>query len=207
MQTPRSSIKRYRTKDKGHLKPKKTTSPPSVPMADLISFHIRPFDLRRDAQRVRDYHQEIALLQNSLWLSLSSLTVDSAEIRRQLQTRQEGNQWVRQLTTMLTRGECNVLMLDAPGGQPAGYAFITESFDPLTFDRMGIIGEVYIASDFRRKGAGMQLLRAAESWFVGRSIKNIQVFVTRTNDAAVALYQKAGYTVFDYRMVKPAARD
>ncbi len=167
-----------------------------------ISRVARPFSLARDGERVERYHTELILLQNELWRKLASLPYDPQETRRMLKGRQESANFVRQLSSMMSRGEGHVLMLDTPGGDPVGYAFVTEAFDPLSFERTGIIGEMYVEETLRGRGAGTQALQAAERWLAGRGIRTYQIFVTKTNVEAVDLYQKNGYGIVDYRMVK-----
>ncbi|MCY0875037.1 MAG: GNAT family N-acetyltransferase [Firmicutes bacterium] len=186
----------------------KTTAKSRQPKAAVkqrpepIIFTARPYVPQRDGERVSRYHTELLLLQNELWRSLSSLPNDPQEMRRALERRQEGANWVRQLRMMSGRGEGTVLMLDAPGGEPAGYVFVTESFDPLNYERMGVIGELFVEEAWRSRGAGSQMLRAAEKWLMDRGVRSFQVFVTKTNAEAVDLYRNNGYATFDYRMVK-----
>lgn len=156
----------------------------------------------RDAERVGRYHTELMLKQTELWRRLSSLPFDAQEARKDVQGRQESANWLRQLSTMMNRGEGMVLLLDTAEGEPVGYAFVTESFDPMTFDRMGIIGEIFVEEPWRGRGAGTEAIRAAERWLTERRVSTTQIFVTRTNEDAVKLYQQNGYITYDYRMVK-----
>jgi len=186
---------------KGTSKRPRAKQGQAVPL-ESVEFVARPFDPQRDNERISLYHCELLLEQNVLWRSLSGLPSDPSEFRRAMQRRQEGPNWVRQLHTMAGRGDGTVIMLDAPNGEAAGYAFITESVDPLNYERMGVIGELFVEEVWRTRGAGAQILQAAEKWLSERGIRAFQVFVTRTNEGAVDLYKQGGYSTFDYRMVK-----
>lgn len=170
----------------------------------VISFLARPFHPVRDSERVGRYHVELMNVQKKLW---SELTQGSAQDARQgnnsrSSPAQEGQMWARQLAQMTGRGEAHVLMIDTPDQQTVGYAFVAESPDPLTNERMGVVGELFVEEPWRKKGVGSHALRAAERWLFSRGIRAVQIFVTRTNVPAVDLYHKNGYTTYDYRMVK-----
>ena len=50
-----------------------------------------------------------------------------------------------------------------------------------------------IARDFRRRGAGRALMRAAEEWARGAGVAKIELHVFPHNTAAIALYESLGY--------------
>lgn len=142
------------------------------------------------------------LRQQQLWHKLSSVTDDIQEPKRSPETAREAGNWVRQLGMMMGRGDAVVLLLDGPAGEPAAYALVTDTIDPLGLERTGIVGELYVEPEWRGQGAGQQMLQAAERWLRARGVRSVQVFVTRTNVDAVDLYTRAGYVTYDYRMVK-----
>lgn len=167
-----------------------------------VSFVARPFVSGRDNARVARCHSELLLRQQQLWRKLSGETDDVQESRRSSETSRDVANWVRQLGMMMGRGDAIVLLLDGPAGESAAYALVTDTIDPLTMERAGIVGELYVDPEWRGKGAGQQMLQAAERWLRARGVRSVQVFVTRTNVEAVDLYTRAGFVTFDYRMVK-----
>ena len=52
---------------------------------------------------------------------------------------------------------------------------------------------VMVARDFRRRGAGRALMRAAEEWARGAGVAKIELHVFPHNTAAIALYESLGY--------------
>ncbi|MCY0901172.1 MAG: GNAT family N-acetyltransferase [Firmicutes bacterium] len=167
-----------------------------------VSFVVRPYATGRDNARVARCHSELLLRQQQLWHKLSGLTDDPQEPKRSSETTREAANWVRQLGMMIGRGDAVVLLLDGPAGESAAYALVTDTVDPLAMERTGIVGELYVEPEWRGKGAGQQMLQAAERWLRARGVRSVQVFVTRTNADAVDLYTRAGYVTYDYRMVK-----
>ncbi|MHB1627461.1 MAG: GNAT family N-acetyltransferase [Bacilli bacterium] len=167
-----------------------------------IACAARPFSLARDGERVAKYHTELIVGQTELWKKALSTAHDPQETRRALKARQESAAFVRQLSALMSQGEGQALMFDTPDGQSVGYVFATEVVEPISAERTGVIGELYVEEALRGRGAGTQMLQAAEHWMAGRGIRTYQIFVTKTNVKAVELYQKHGYGVVDYRMIK-----
>ncbi len=176
--------------------------PERMHRANPIVCTARPFSLARDGERVAKYHTELIVGQNELWKKTMSMPHDPQETRRALKARQESAAFVRQVSAMMSQGEGHALMFDTPDGESVGYMFVTEMFEPITAERTGVIGELYVEEALRGRGAGAQILQAAEHWMAGRGIRTYQIFVTKTNVKAVELYQKHGYVVVDYRMIK-----
>lgn len=169
---------------------------------DPIVCVARPFTLARDGERVAKYHTELVVLQNELWKKSTSGLSDAQEMRRTSLVRQESANFVRQLAAMMSRGEGQALLFDTPDGAAVGYVFVTETIEPLSAERTGIIAEMYVEETLRERGAGTQILQAAERALSGRGIRIYQIFVTKVNEKAVDLYQKNGYGIVDYRMIK-----
>jgi RimJ/RimL family protein N-acetyltransferase len=58
-----------------------------------------------------------------------------------------------------------------------------------------------VAQGARRQGVGRALLEAAERWARSSGIAKIELHVFPYNDAALALYERAGYEREGYRRV------
>ncbi len=187
------------SKRKKQVNNKQNTELQTVPSTHFVA---RPFQIVRDRERIERYHTEMVVLQNELWRKLAMLAHDPNETRRMLRNRQEGANFVAQLHRMTAQREGQALILDTSTGEPVGYVFITESVDPLSKERMGIIGEMFIEEPWRKQGAGTFALQEAEKWLTARGTFTFQIFVTKINVDAVHMYQKNGYSVVDYRMIK-----
>lgn len=66
---------------------------------------------------------------------------------------------------------------------------------------VGSLSWIYVAETVRGKGAAKTLMAAVQQWFEAHDVAGTQVFVTAENAAAVALYQRFGYQLIDYRML------
>jgi len=51
-----------------------------------------------------------------------------------------------------------------------------------------------VKADWRRKGVGKELLAAALDWAPSAGIKRVELYVYARNAAAIALYERAGFT-------------
>jgi ribosomal protein S18 acetylase RimI-like enzyme len=59
----------------------------------------------------------------------------------------------------------------------------------------GFIWGMFVSRLCRRKGCGKQLLASAESWISGHDGHRVVARVAACNDAAIALYRSANYTI------------
>ena len=66
----------------------------------------------------------------------------------------------------------------------------------------GWLGHLYVAPEFRRRGAAEALIRAAADWTRSQGVGALDLNVLASNDAARRLYEKLGMaaTLVEYRM-------
>lgn len=65
---------------------------------------------------------------------------------------------------------------------------------PVLVDRgYGMIDDLAVVGEWRRKGIGEVLLRAAEAWFRERGIRRVELQVVTANDVASRFWAKMGY--------------
>lgn len=57
-----------------------------------------------------------------------------------------------------------------------------------------MIVSMWVAPEARRRGIGLQLLRAAEDWAREQGLKRLALEVNQTNALAIALYLRFGFT-------------
>ncbi len=64
--------------------------------------------------------------------------------------------------------------------------------------KIGVINDLVVRPDFRRKTVGQQILNAAIAWFGDRGVKNIELNVDARNEPGVKFWRKNGF--FDYKI-------
>ncbi len=131
-----------------------------------------------------DYDRLVALWQRAGLHSLRLQGRDSREaIARQLETRVQ-----------------TILGLEVDG-RLAGAVVATHD------SRKGWINRLAVDPDFRRRGYGLRLIRAAEEVLKSQGIEVIAALVESDNFASLALFQKAGYREIDPGMHYLTRRD
>jgi ribosomal protein S18 acetylase RimI-like enzyme len=66
----------------------------------------------------------------------------------------------------------------------------------------GVVDNIGIRRDFRRKGIGSALMQAAESWAKDRGAQTIELNVYAFNQSAIDFYRALGYEPLSYRLTK-----
>ncbi len=64
--------------------------------------------------------------------------------------------------------------------------------------KIGVVNDLVVRPDFRRKTVGQQLFTAAREWFASRNVKNIELNVDSRNEPGVKFWRKNGF--FDYKI-------
>jgi len=78
-------------------------------------------------------------------------------------------------------------------GRITGFSIMKDNGDH------GLLRQLAIHPDFRRKGLGKKLVEASEEWFVKRNIKLLKIWVKEDNVAAIDLYKNFNYTKISQR--------
>jgi len=138
------------------------------------------------ARSIQEYAQEHVKAGN--WHPSEALQRAEKEFRQLLP---EGlatkNQYLFSIADEVTGSRVGMIWFAVDDTRPAPSAFI--------FDFM-------IHPEFRRRGYGLQALRALEEKVRALGIHKIRLHVFGHNTAARALYEKAGYEVTDLHMAK-----
>lgn len=92
---------------------------------------------------------------------------------------------------------------DAAIAQPIGCLWLGSAIDQVEGDRHSHIFLLYVAPACRRQGIGAALIRQAEAWAVQRGDRQIGLHVFQSNQPAINLYAKLGYSPQSLWMVKP----
>lgn len=100
--------------------------------------------------------------------------------------------------------ENGIFVLDDEG-VVAGFVWVVIRMD--LQGAFGSIDQVYLLPEYRRKGLGRELMRAAERFLRERGVEYARLYVTENNRDAVALYRATGYAVTRYEMEKRLVPD
>ena len=84
-------------------------------------------------------------------------------------------------------------ILVSDDGNNAGVLWMGKSRDHLTCDDTGYLMGLLVEKEFRRRGLGTELVRSAEHWCRSKDLLSMTLNVGAVNEAAAALYRKAGY--------------
>lgn len=82
-------------------------------------------------------------------------------------------------------------------GEIAGYALLSITYSNEAGGHMLWIEEVYILPEYQGKGFGKELLAFIEKTYEKRVVR-IRLEVEKSNQRAVSLYEKIGFTELDY---------
>lgn len=87
--------------------------------------------------------------------------------------------------------------------QPIACLWLGSAIDQVRGDRHAHIFLLYVAPEHRRRGVGAALMRQAEVWALERGDRQIGLHVFQSNQPALQLYAKLGYSPQSVWMVKP----
>lgn len=85
-----------------------------------------------------------------------------------------------------------------------GYMIATIEKRPRIYkiEKIGVLNVITIHKDYRRKGVSQKLMKKFNSWLKEKNVSYSELYVDLKNKAAVKAWKKAGYTVYQYRMIK-----
>ncbi|MBX8632302.1 MAG: GNAT family N-acetyltransferase [Thermoplasmata archaeon YP2-bin.285] len=70
--------------------------------------------------------------------------------------------------------------------------------------KIGVVTELFVEPDSRRKGVAKKLMRSAELFLKGIGCKILSIHVISANKAAINLYRKQGYSEYEIVLDKRA---
>ena len=97
---------------------------------------------------------------------------------------------------------CALLIAEDERDVPAGFAFLEPHVDYFSGDRHGHLGMIAVSESAEGKGAGAELMRAAEAWARDQGYRSLTLNVFEDNRRARALYERFGYRVETLRYTK-----
>lgn len=78
----------------------------------------------------------------------------------------------------------------------------TEDQPGLTARRYVLVVDVEVKEEFRGRGIGQELMKAAEEWARGKGASQLELSVWQFNDRARVLYERLGYRTIYRQMLK-----
>jgi [ribosomal protein S18]-alanine N-acetyltransferase len=94
---------------------------------------------------------------------------------------------------LLALAHIHGLVAEIPGGSVVGYALCSVAADE------GEILNLAVAEGARGAGIGTDLLNASLGWLAGRGAATVFLEVRRSNTAAIAMYEAAGFATVSVR--------
>jgi len=151
--------------------------------------------------RVNESQEDIEFLCESCFQNAKSIgAIQYTSLIEQNPDKNEGEVYELFRSEMLesfdfTRKDCRVYIIDYDK-VPIGYIWVAirDSEDPWDMDRPLWIFDIFVQSEYRRKGLAKQLLQQAED-FAKELGRNIGLFVHAHNTGAIRLYESSGYEV------------
>ena len=136
-----------------------------------------------------------------LWLNLAR---EMFEIERlTVPSEANANKWVRFIREGLKSRRC-VLLVVKSEGRVVGFASGTIHWDfPLEVSQLvGKLDDLYVLPEFRRRGVGKKLVVECLNKMKAAGVKAIRLQVLKDKKAAVKLYEKLGFKIYNYGMIK-----
>ena len=99
-------------------------------------------------------------------------------------------QW---LEARLSRGEATVILAER-GHEPVGFTLLYPSFSSVSTGPTLLLNDLFVAESARRGGVASGLLQAAAEQARAQGALRVSLETARDNQAAQALYRKAGWT-------------
>jgi GNAT superfamily N-acetyltransferase len=100
----------------------------------------------------------------------------------------------RFLRERLERGESIIFLALRPDGEAMGFTQLYPSFSSASAARIFILNDLFVASEFRRKGVGAALLAAARKFGERAGAIRLALSTEVTNQSAQSLYESCGWT-------------
>ena len=96
------------------------------------------------------------------------------------------------------------LLVAEDSGRIIGYAKIGISQYPPVFemDEYGLISDVAVAEEYRRKGIGQALYEASTKWFTDKGLTRTELRVATVNNVALGFWSKMGFKPYMTTMFK-----
>jgi len=163
----------------------------------FVWFNVMPKEIEISECRTEDVGDPI----KELWLGLAHEMFEIEHFT--IPSEANANRWVEFVREGLVSGR-NFLSVAKSGREPVGYAFASVSRDfPLEVaEFVGSINDVYVLPEFRGKGIGKRLVIKCIEKMKAKGVTAARLAVLTENTTAVKLYEKLGFRIYRYGMLK-----
>ena len=136
-----------------------------------------------------------------LWLSLAR---EMFEIERfVLPSKGNGDKWAEFVRESLDNGR-DFLLVAKCGDRLVGFAYASFArvfpFEVAEF--VGVVNDVYVVPKLRGRGIGKKLMGECLNRLKAGGVNTVRLTVLTDNIVAVKLYEKLGFRIYRYRMIK-----
>ncbi len=100
---------------------------------------------------------------------------------------------VKAFTALLSDEQLGLIWLICDRDRPIGYVALTYFFSMEYHGRCGLVDELYIREEYRRKGIGKKVFVLIEDHLKSQRMRSLSLVVDFWNDQAEALYTKIGF--------------
>jgi len=138
----------------------------------------------------------------ALWLGLAS---EMFEIEHYtVPSEANGDRWVKFVREGLTSGK-NFLLAAKDKNKLVGFAYASlfRDFPLEVTGTIGVINDVYVLPELRGRGIGRKLVERCLSKMKAEGVDAVRLTVLTENKAVVELYEKLGFKICRYGMLKP----
>lgn len=167
---------------------------------------MRDRDLIDDLDPIRDKPAIFAWLRAFLrwhigaWSESAGLRWSEADVDEHLEEHElVQREWLE--LTDAAKDERQLVAVARANRRPIGIIHAQERTDRYLLMPLGVVCWIFVEPVSRGTGVSQVLMDACHEWMRTRGLRAAEVFVTAENQAAVRVYQKAGYHIVDHRLI------
>ena len=99
----------------------------------------------------------------------------------------------RFLGERIENNDSSILLAESAEGDAIGFVQLFPSFSSVSADRLWILNDLFVHSDWRQRGVARALLSASEQFGIEQGALSLKLETHRTNTVAQALYVEQGW--------------
>ncbi|MEM2912282.1 MAG: GNAT family N-acetyltransferase [Candidatus Bathyarchaeia archaeon] len=136
-----------------------------------------------------------------LWLSLAREMFKIEHFI--LPSEANADKWIKFIRDSLA-GKKSFLFVAKRGNKPIGFAHgsVLREYPLEVSEFAGTINDLYVSPEFRGKGIGKKLVFESLNRLKAEGVKVVRLMVVIENMSAVKLYEKFGFKIYQYGMMK-----